>query len=29
VEKYFKTNDSVVTQRIFRRHFNIHRNECP
>jgi len=29
VETYFKNNDSVVTQRIFRRHFNIHRNECP
>ena len=28
VETYFK-NDSVLTQRIFRRHFNIHRNECP
>jgi len=29
VEKYFKNNDSVLTQRIFRQHFNIHRNECP
>ena len=29
VETYLKNNDSVVTQRIFRRHFNIHRNECP
>jgi hypothetical protein len=29
VEAYLKKNDSVVTQRIFRRHFNIHRNECP
>jgi hypothetical protein len=29
VETYFKNNNSVVTQRIFRRHFNIHRNECP
>jgi len=29
VETHFKNNDSVVTQRIFRRHFNIHRNECP
>ena len=29
VETYFKNNDSVLTQRIFRRHFNIHRNECP
>jgi hypothetical protein len=29
VVTYFKTNDSVLTQRIFRRHFNIHRNECP
>jgi len=29
VEMYFKNNDSVVAQRIFRRHFNIHRNECP
>ena len=29
VEKYFKNNDSVLTQRIFRRHFNIYRNECP
>jgi len=28
VETYFKNNDSVLTQRIFRRHFNIHRNEC-
>jgi hypothetical protein len=28
VDSIFK-NDSVVTQRIFRRHFNIHRNECP
>jgi hypothetical protein len=27
VEAYFKNNDSVVTQRIFRRHFNIHRND--
>jgi hypothetical protein len=27
VETYFKNNDSVVTQRIFRRHFNIHRND--
>jgi len=27
VELHFKNNDSVVlTQRIFRRHFNIHRN---
>jgi len=30
VETIFKNNDSVVvTQFIFRRHFNIHRNECP
>jgi len=30
VETYFKNNDSVVvTQLIFRRHFNIHQNECP
>ena len=28
VETYLKNNDSVLTQRIFRRHFNIHRNEC-
>jgi len=24
-----KNNDSVLTHRIFRRHFNINRNECP
>jgi len=29
VVTYFKNNNSVVTQRIFRRHFSIHRNECP
>jgi hypothetical protein len=29
VETYLKNSDSVVTQRMFRRHFNIHRNECP
>ena len=30
VETIFKNNDSVVvTQLIFRRQFNIHRNECP
>jgi hypothetical protein len=29
VESYFKNNDSFVSQKIFRRHFNIHRNECP
>jgi len=29
VETYFKNNNSVLTQRIFCRHFNIHRNECP
>jgi hypothetical protein len=30
VETIFKNNDSVVvTQMIFRRHFNIHGNECP
>jgi hypothetical protein len=29
VETYLKNNDSVLTQRIFHRHFNIHRNECP
>jgi hypothetical protein len=29
VETYFKNNDYVVTQKIFSRHFNIHRNECP
>jgi len=28
-ETYFKNNDSVLTQRIFRWHFNILRNECP
>jgi hypothetical protein len=27
VVTYFKTNDSVLTQRIFRRQFNIHRND--
>jgi hypothetical protein len=29
VETYFKNNDSVLTQRILRQYFNIHRNECP
>jgi len=29
VETYFKNKDSVLTQKIFRRHFNIHRNDCP
>ena len=29
VETYFKNNNSVLTQMIFRRHFNIHQNECP
>ena len=30
VETIFKNNNSVVvTQLIFRQHFNIHRNECP
>jgi hypothetical protein len=29
VKTYLKNNDSVLTQRIFRRHFKIHRNECP
>jgi hypothetical protein len=30
VETIFKNNDSdVVTQFIFRQHFNIHRNKCP
>ena len=29
VETYFKNNDSVLTQRIFCRHLNIHRNKCP
>jgi hypothetical protein len=29
VETIFKNNDSILIQRIFRRHFNIHRNECP
>jgi len=29
VETYFKNNDSILTQRIFRRHLNIHRNDCP
>jgi hypothetical protein len=29
VETYFKNNDSVLTQRIFRQQFDIHRNECP
>jgi hypothetical protein len=28
VETYLK-NDTVLTQRIFRRHFSIHQNECP
>jgi hypothetical protein len=28
VDTYLKNNDSVVTQRIFRRHFSIHRNDC-
>jgi hypothetical protein len=27
VESYFKNDSVVVTQRIFRRHFNIHRND--
>ena len=27
VETYFKNNDYVLTQRIFLRHFNIHRND--
>jgi hypothetical protein len=27
VETYLKNSDSVLTQRIFRRHFNIHRND--
>jgi hypothetical protein len=27
VERYLKNNDSVLTQRIFRRQFNIHQNE--
>jgi hypothetical protein len=28
VEKYFKNNDSVVvSQQIFRQHFNIHQND--
>jgi hypothetical protein len=27
VKTYLKNNDSVVTQMIFRRHFNIHRND--
>ena len=27
VETYFLKNDSVVTQRIFHRHFNVHRND--
>jgi hypothetical protein len=29
VETYLKNNDFVLTQRIFRRHFNIYWNECP
>jgi hypothetical protein len=29
MEAYFKNKDSLLTQRIFRRHFNIHQNECP
>ena len=29
VETIFKNNDSVLTQTIFRRYFNIHREECP
>jgi len=29
MEVYFKNNDSVLTQRIFRQHFSIHQNECP
>jgi len=29
VETYFKNNDSLLTQKIFRRHFNIHGNDCP
>jgi len=29
VETIFKNNDSVLTQRIFRQHFNIQWNECP
>jgi len=29
VETYLKNNDSVLTQRIFRWQFSIHRNECP
>jgi hypothetical protein len=29
VEAYFKNNDSVLTQRIFRRHFSINRNKYP
>jgi hypothetical protein len=29
VETIFKKNNFVLTQRIFRRHFNIHRNERP
>jgi len=29
VETYLKNNDSILTHLIFRRHFNIHWNECP
>ena len=29
VEMYLKNNDSVLTERIFCQHFNIHRNERP
>jgi hypothetical protein len=29
VETYFKNNDAIFTQRIFRRQFNMHWNECP
>jgi len=29
VDTYLKNNDSVLTQMVFRRQFNIHWNECP
>jgi len=29
VETYFENDDSVLIQRIFCRHFNFHRKECP
>jgi hypothetical protein len=29
VETILEKNDSVLTRRMFRQHFNIHRNGCP